>query len=70
METAGSCETLVSIYTVSHLRRPLPSYVYPQQPDILSIPLLEFLMKVDPKVATGQTCIKHLLKHSEPSKRN
>jgi hypothetical protein len=42
--------------TISFLQpRGLPSYVYPQQPDILSIPLSEVLMKADLRTATGQT---------------
>jgi hypothetical protein len=32
-----------------------PSYVYPQQPDVLNIPLSEILMKVDPRTATRRT---------------
>jgi hypothetical protein len=38
-----------------HPHGPSPSYVYPQQPDILRITLSEVLMKVDPRTATGQT---------------
>jgi hypothetical protein len=39
-----------------HPYGPSPSFVYPQQPDILSIPLSEVVMKVDPRKATGRTC--------------
>jgi hypothetical protein len=38
-----------------HPHGPATSYVYPQQPDIVSIPLTEVLIKVDPRTATGQT---------------
>jgi hypothetical protein len=40
-------------FSFLHPHGPSPSYVYPQQPDILSIPLTELLMKVDPRTATG-----------------
>jgi hypothetical protein len=45
-----------------HPHGPPPSCVYPQQPDILSIPLSEVLMKVDQRKATGQT---HTLTYTE-----
>jgi hypothetical protein len=34
---------------------PSSSYVYPQQPDILSITLSQVLTKADPRIATGRT---------------
>jgi hypothetical protein len=37
-----------------HPQGPLPSCVYPQQPDILSIQFLDVLMRVDPRRATGR----------------
>jgi hypothetical protein len=36
-----------------HPHGPAPSYVYPQQPDILNIPLSEVLIKAHPRTVTG-----------------
>jgi hypothetical protein len=51
-----SNENLMEV-TISFLqsRGPSPSDMYAQQPDILSIPLSEVLMKVDQRKATGQS---------------